>query len=36
MKEEFERVLGGAYHNRIDYPAAGGGIGADWEAASEA
>lgn len=36
MKEEFERVLGGAYHNRIDYPAAVGGIGADWEAASEA
>jgi putative nucleotidyltransferase with HDIG domain len=36
MKEEFERVLGGAYHNRIDYPAEVGGIGADWEAASEA
>jgi hypothetical protein len=34
LHEEFVRVLGGAHHNRIDYPAASGGIGADWEAAA--
>jgi putative nucleotidyltransferase with HDIG domain len=34
LREEFVRVLGGAHHNRIDYPAASGGIGADWEAAA--
>ncbi len=33
-RDEFVRVLGGAHHNRIDYPAASGGIGADWEASS--
>ncbi|MDH3458429.1 MAG: HDIG domain-containing protein, partial [Gemmatimonadota bacterium] len=36
VREEFARVIGGVYHNRIDYPASMGGIGADWEAASEA
>jgi len=36
LREEFLRVLGGAHHNRIDYPAAGGGIQSDWEASSEA
>jgi putative nucleotidyltransferase with HDIG domain len=36
VKEEFARVIGGTYHNRIDYPAGSGGIGAEWEATSEA
>lgn len=36
VRDEFVRVYGGAHHNRIDYPAAGGGIGAEWEAASPA
>ncbi|MDH3459118.1 MAG: HDIG domain-containing protein, partial [Gemmatimonadota bacterium] len=35
-RNEFIRVLGGAFHNRIDYPASSGGIYADWEARSEA
>jgi putative nucleotidyltransferase with HDIG domain len=35
-RAEFVRVLGGAFHNRIDYPASSGGIYADWEARSEA
>ncbi len=35
-RNEFIRVLGGALHNRIDYPASSGGIYADWEARSEA
>lgn len=34
IKEEFMRVLAGVHHNRIDYPASSGGIGAEWEAAS--
>ncbi len=33
IREEFMRVLAGAYHARIDYPAAGGGITADYEPA---
>lgn len=32
VKREFLRVLGSAYHHRIDYPASSGGIGAEWEA----
>jgi putative nucleotidyltransferase with HDIG domain len=36
VKREFVRVLGGVYHNRIDYPAASGGIGAEWEAQADA
>ncbi|MGD2135236.1 MAG: HDIG domain-containing protein [Gemmatimonadales bacterium] len=36
VRDEFVRILGGAHHNRIDYPAAAGGIGADWEATSPA
>lgn len=32
VKQEFMRVLASVYHNRIDYPAASGGIGAEWEA----
>jgi len=36
VRDEFVRVLGGAHHNRIDYPAAAGGISADWEASSPA
>lgn len=32
VKQEFMRVLASVYHNRIDYPAATGGIGAAWEA----
>lgn len=33
-KAEFLRVLGGMYHNRIDYPESRGGISADWQATS--
>ncbi len=33
IREEFMRVLAGAHHGRIDYPAAGGGITADYEPA---
>jgi membrane-associated HD superfamily phosphohydrolase len=35
-KREFIRVLGGMYHNRIDYPESSGGISADWHAAPAA
>jgi membrane-associated HD superfamily phosphohydrolase len=31
VRDEFVRVLAGAHHGRIDYPAAGGGISADWK-----
>lgn len=30
VKDEFVRVLGSAYHSRIDYPTNAGGISADW------
>jgi membrane-associated HD superfamily phosphohydrolase len=30
IKEEFIRVLVGMYHNRIDYPAASGGITSEF------
>ena len=30
MKEQFTRVLAGMYHSRIDYPAASGGITAEF------
>lgn len=36
VKAEFIRVLGGMYHNRIDYPESSGGITADWQAAPAA
>jgi hypothetical protein len=36
VKEEFVRVLSGMYHNRIDYPAAAGGISAEWTPAARA
>lgn len=36
VRDEFVRVLGGAHHNRIDYPATAGGISADWDASSPA
>jgi putative nucleotidyltransferase with HDIG domain len=36
VREEFARVIGGVYHNRIDYPAESGGIRSDWEAAADA
>jgi putative nucleotidyltransferase with HDIG domain len=36
VREEFARAMGGALHNRIDYPATAGGIGAEWEARSDA
>ncbi len=36
VRDEFARVIGGTYHNRIDYPEGSGGLSADWEAASEA
>jgi putative nucleotidyltransferase with HDIG domain len=36
IKQEFARVLGGVYHNRIDYPSSTGGISADWQPASTA
>ena len=32
VKAEFQRTLTGMYHNRIDYPEAGGGISAGWQA----
>ncbi len=32
VKEAFARVLIGQHHNRIDYPAAGGGVGAEFAA----
>jgi hypothetical protein len=35
VKQEFMRVLGGMYHNRIDYPESSGGISADWQAAPD-
>jgi cyclic-di-AMP phosphodiesterase PgpH len=35
-KREFVRVLGGMYHNRIDYPESSGGIGAAWQPKSGA
>jgi membrane-associated HD superfamily phosphohydrolase len=35
VKDEFARVIGGTYHNRIDYPEGSGGLSADWEAASD-
>ncbi len=34
IRDEFMRVLASAHHNRIDYPASSGGIGAEWEATS--
>lgn len=34
VKAQFMRVLSSVYHNRIDYPASSGGIGAEWEAAA--
>ena len=34
VREDFMRVLTGAHHGRIDYPASGGGITADYEPAS--
>lgn len=34
VREEFVRALSGMYHNRIDYPAAAGGITAEWEPAA--
>ncbi len=36
VREEFARAMGGALHNRIDYPLTAGGIGAEWEARSDA
>lgn len=36
IKQEFARVLGGVYHNRIDYPSSAGGISAAWQPASTA
>jgi putative nucleotidyltransferase with HDIG domain len=36
VREEFARVLGSAMHNRIDYPEATGGIGAEWESDANA
>ncbi len=36
IKLEFLRVLTGAYHGRIDYPASGGGITADFQGAQTA
>ena len=35
IREEFVRVLAGQRHGRVDYPAAGGGIAADFQAASQ-
>jgi membrane-associated HD superfamily phosphohydrolase len=32
VKDEFARVLSGMYHSRIDYPAASGGITAEFAA----
>ena len=31
VKQEFQRMLTGMYHNRIDYPESGGGISASWQ-----
>ncbi len=36
VREEFARVIGGTYHNRIDYPEGSGGLSSVWEAAPEA
>ncbi len=36
VKAEFLRVLSGVHHNRIDYPAATGGLSADWDAPAPA
>jgi len=36
VKAEFVRVLSGIHHSRIDYPAATGGISADWTPAASA
>jgi putative nucleotidyltransferase with HDIG domain len=33
IKDEFTRVLAGSYHNRIDYPAASGGVSAGFASA---
>lgn len=33
VREEFIRVLGSMWHNRIDYPSSTGGISAEWNAA---
>jgi len=33
VKQEFVRIIGGMYHNRIDYPESSGGITASWQAA---
>lgn len=33
IKEEFQRMLTGMYHGRIDYPESGGGISATWAGA---
>jgi membrane-associated HD superfamily phosphohydrolase len=33
VKDEFARVLTGMYHNRIDYPAAAGGISSGFRSA---
>jgi putative nucleotidyltransferase with HDIG domain len=36
VRAVFLRVLGGMYHGRVEYPAATGGISADWEARASA
>jgi putative nucleotidyltransferase with HDIG domain len=36
VRDEFVRVLTGMHHNRIDYPAASGGITSEWEPAARA
>jgi cyclic-di-AMP phosphodiesterase PgpH len=36
VKQEFVRIIGGMYHNRIDYPEASGGITATWHSAAKA
>ncbi|HKI96800.1 MAG TPA: HDIG domain-containing protein [Gemmatimonadales bacterium] len=36
VKDEFVRILAGTYHNRVDYPAASGGLSAEWEASARA
>jgi membrane-associated HD superfamily phosphohydrolase len=33
VKDEFARVLVGMYHNRIDYPAASGGVTSEFASA---
>ncbi|HVH08947.1 MAG TPA: HDIG domain-containing protein, partial [Gemmatimonadales bacterium] len=35
VKQEFVRIIGGMYHNRIDYPEASGGITATWHSAAK-